>query len=315
MSDPKPGLTLCENAKYERVIRLEPENRSSQIEHLTKNEHFSEAKTKEALKVLILRRFADWLDDVLAEEKPLEGVAAELLAELQAEKKTNAVGSTGEPYDLHSTWSAMTALTQEIKLQGRAFKQLGEKMAPFAGFDESIKKLLATHHEALAGARHIAEEGRADRSQRETEIKREARDLARRELIDVIVEIRGSLTIGLRSAAESQQRLKEYHNFSRLKKIFTDTSADQKYKLEIVHSLQKGYRMGLDRIDEALQQLGVNEILCEDKLFDPRIMNAVDIEDTGDEPDGTVLEVYRTGYMIDAEVLLPAQVKVARNPK
>ena len=93
-----------------------------------------------------------------------------------------------------------------------------------------------------------------------------------------------------------------------------DPSADQKYTLEIVNSLKKGYRMGLDRIDEALQQLGVNEIICEGRPFDPRTMNAVDIEDTGDEPDGTVLEVYRAGYMIDSEVLMPAQVKVARNP-
>jgi molecular chaperone GrpE len=41
-------------------------------------------------------------------------------------------------------------------------------------------------------------------------------------------------------------------------------------------------------------------------------MNAVDIEETRDVPDGTVLEVYRTGYLIDSEVLQPAQVKVAR---
>ena len=94
-----------------------------------------------------------------------------------------------------------------------------------------------------------------------------------------------------------------------------DKSADQNHRLEIVNSLKKGYRIGLDRIDEALQQLGVNEIVCEGKAFDARTMNAVDIEETGEVPDGTVLEVYRTGYMIDAEVLLPAQVKVARNPK
>jgi molecular chaperone GrpE (heat shock protein) len=43
-------------------------------------------------------------------------------------------------------------------------------------------------------------------------------------------------------------------------------------------------------------------------------MNAVDIAETGDVPDGTVLEVYRTGYMIDTDVLQHAQVKVARAP-
>jgi molecular chaperone GrpE len=73
--------------------------------------------------------------------------------------------------------------------------------------------------------------------------------------------------------------------------------------------------MGLDRIDEALQPLGVTEIVCDGKSFDPKVMKAADIEETGKVPDGTVLEVYRTGYMIDAEILQPAEVKVARAPR
>ncbi len=291
------------------------EDRSPQLEPLVLKEHFAEAKTKDALRVLILQRFAGWLDDVLAEEKPLEGVAAELLAELHDRKDSDTADPSDGAYDLHSTWSAMTALNQEIKLQGRAFKQLSEKMTPFAGLDESIDKLLATHQEALSDARRIAEEGRADRTQRESELKLEAHDRARRELIGVIIEIRNSLIIGLRSAAESERKLKEYRNWSRLKNFFIHKSADHNQKLEIVNSLKKGYRMGLERIDEALQQLGVNEIVCEGKPFDPRIMNAVDIEENGDVPDGIVLEVYRTGYMIDTEVLQPAQVKVARAPE
>jgi hypothetical protein len=299
----------------ERISKLKLEDRNPQLEPLVLKEHFVEAKTKDALRVLILQRFAGWLDDVLAEEKPLEGVAAELLAELHDRKDFDAAGPDDGAYDLHSTWSAMTALAQEIKLQGRAFKQLTEKMAPFAGLDASIDKLLATHREALSDARRIAEEGRADRIQRESELKLEAHDRARRELIGVIIQIRNSLIIGLRSAAESEKKLKEYRNRSRLKKLFTRKSVAQNQKLEIVDSLKKGYRMGLDRIDEALQQLGVNEIGCEGKLFDPRLMNAVDIEETMDVPDGIVLEVYRTGYMIDAEVLQPAQVKVARAPE
>jgi molecular chaperone GrpE len=291
---------------------LELEDRNPQLEPVALNEHFPEAKTKEALRMLILQRFSGWLDDVLAEEKPLEGVAAELLAELQDEKGSDIAGPDDDAYDLHSAWSAMTALTQEIKLQGRTFKQLSEKMAPFAGLDQSLKKLLATHHEALSDTRRIAEEGRTDRTQREAEMKLAERDRARRELIGVIIDIREGLIIGLRSAAESQRKLKEKRNRSRLEKIFMYKSTDQNHKLEIVKSLKKGYRMGLDRIDEALQQLGVNEIVCEGKAFDARIMNAVDIEETGEVSDGTVLEVYRTGYMIDTEVLLPAQVKVAR---
>ena len=278
------------------------------------DEHFAEAETKEALRTLILQRFAGWLDDVLAEERPLAGVAEELLAELYDDRETATVGSVAGADDLHSTWSAMTALTQEIKLQGRAFKELNEKMVPLAGLDATIEKLLATHREALSDARRIAEEIRSDRTERETELKLAARSHARRELIGLITEIRDSLVIGLRSAAESQSKLKESPKRSRLKNFFIHSSADQNHALEIVSSLKKGYQMGLDRIDEALQPLGVTEIVCDGKPFDPKVMKAVDIEETGQVPDGTVLEVFRTGYLIDAEVLRPAQVKVARTP-
>jgi molecular chaperone GrpE len=291
------------------------EDRSPQLEPSDLAGNFSEAKTKEALRVLIIQRFARWLDDVLAEEKPLEGVAAELLSELHDEKDPDTAARRVGGYDLHSTWSAMTALTQEIKLQGRAFKALGDKMAPFAGLNESIDNIVASHREALSDARRIADQGRSDRIQRESELKLEVRDRVRRELTGVIIEIRESLIIGLRSAAESRRKLKEDRHRSRLKRFFSSQSVDQNHQLDIVKSLKKGYQMGLDRMDEALQQLGVNEIVCQGQPFDPRIMNAVDIEETSDVPDGTVLEVYRTGYMVDAEVLQSAQVKVARTPE
>ena len=296
---------------------MESADQSPQLELLHLNDHFGAAKTKEALRVLILQRFAKWLDDVLAEEIPLEGVAAELLTELYDGKESDTAGPAEGSYDLHSTWSALTALTQEIKLQGRAFKQLSDKMEPFAGLDASIDRLLAAHRDALSDARRIAEEGRTDRTQRESELKREAHDRVRRELIGIIIDIRDRLILGQRSAHESQQKLNEHRNLLRLDKFpvgkfFFGKTADKNHMLEIVNSLKKGYRMGLDRIDEALQQLGVSEIICEGKPFDPRKMNAVDVEETADVPDGIVLEVYRTGYMIDTNVLQPAQVKVAR---
>lgn len=278
------------------------------------NEHFAEAETKEALRILILQRFSEWLDDVLVEEKPLEGVAAELLAELEGGKEAEAGVPGAGAYDLHSTWSALTALTQEVKLQGRAFKQLSDKMTPFDGLDATIGQLLAKHRESLGEARRIAEEGRADRRQRESELRLAVRDHARHEFIRLIVDIRDSLMIGLRSAAESRKTLKGHRSPSRLRSFFRNKPEVQKYQLDIVDSLTKGYQIGLDRMDESLQQLGVAEIQCVDKPFDPRTMNAVDIEETGEASDGTVLEIYRAGYMIDNDVLRPAEVKVARAP-
>ncbi len=298
----------------EGIAPVKQEDRKFPQNPIFFNEHFAEAETKEALRILILRRFTEWLDEVLAEEKPLDGVAAELLAELDNSKEAKGVDPGAGAYDLHSTWAALTALTQEVKLQGRAFKQLSEQMTPFDGLDATIDKLIAKHLDILHEARRIAEEGRTDRRQRESELKLQAREDARRELISLIVDIRDGLMIGLRSAAESQKKLKNYRSRSRLKSFFRDKFEEHKHQLEIVDSLTKGYRIGLDRMDESLQQLGVAEIQCVDNPFDPRTMNAVDIEETGDISDGTVLQIYRAGYMINNEVLRPAQVKVARTP-
>jgi molecular chaperone GrpE len=293
---------------------VKQEDRNLQQKSMLFNEHFAEAKSKEALKILILQRFAEWLDDVLAEEKPLDGVAAELLAELDDGKEVEDLDPEAGAYDLHSAWSALTALTQEIKLQGRAFKQLSEKMTPFDGLGATIDTLIAKHHDSLHETRRIAAEGRTDRRQRESELKAAARDNARREFIRLMVDIRESLMTGSRSAAEGQKKIKVYRHRRRLRSFFRDKSELQKHQLDIVDSLAKGYRLGLERIDESLQHLGVAEIQCVGHPFDPRTMNGVDIEETGEVPDGTVLELYRAGYMIDNEVLQPAQVKVARAP-
>jgi molecular chaperone GrpE len=272
-------------------------------------------KIKDPVREQILQRFANWLDYVLAEEKPIEGIAAELLSELEDGNGSESVDPDDRADDLYSTWSAMTALTQEVKLQGRAFKQLSDNVDPLVGLSDSIEKLLEAHREALADPPwRIAEEAYAVLSVRENKLKLEAQDLARRGLLTVVIDIRDRLIIGLRSASESRRKLDEYRHSSWLDRIFIKKRAGINHMLEIVSSLKKGYRIGLDRLDETLQQLGVYEIECEGQPFDPRVMNVVDIEETVDVPDGMILEVYRTGYTIDNEVLRSAQVKVARAP-
>ena len=76
----------------------------------------------------ILLSFEAWLDRVLAEEEPPEGLPSEILARLSTESPHSTEGSC----DLYSMWSQMTALVQEVKLQGRSFKQLSDAVAPVA---------------------------------------------------------------------------------------------------------------------------------------------------------------------------------------
>jgi molecular chaperone GrpE len=69
----------------------------------------------------ILSRFEHWLDSALAQEEPPPGIPEEILTG----KDTPADDA---PTDLYTMWAAVTALTQEVKLQGRAFKQLSETL-------------------------------------------------------------------------------------------------------------------------------------------------------------------------------------------
>src|SRR5262249_657852 len=68
------------------------------------------------------------------------------------------------------------------------------------------------------------------------------------------------------------------------------------------------------RLDQVLEDFGVYKIVCEGQPFDPRRMSAVDREPTGDVPEGTVLEVYRSGYEWNGEVFRAPHVKVSCAP-
>ena len=75
---------------------------------------------------------------------------------------------------------------------------------------------------------------------------------------------------------------------------------------EKLAALTKGYELGLERLDQTLAEFNAREIRCEGQPFDPRRMNAIDKEESTRVPEGTVLEVYRSGYEWNGEVFRPA---------
>jgi molecular chaperone GrpE len=81
---------------------------------------------------------------------------------------------------------------------------------------------------------------------------------------------------------------------------------------EAVAALQEGCALSLYRLDEVLAQFDVREIVCQGEPFDPSLMHAVDVEQTEQAAEGTVVEVYRAGYEWKGKVYRPALVKVAR---
>jgi len=85
-----------------------------------------------------------------------------------------------------------------------------------------------------------------------------------------------------------------------------------------VESSDKEYARGMEliyqRLYEALKKLGLEPMSTEGRLFDPHIHQAVEMVDTKDHPDQTILEEYQRGFYFKGKLLKPAIVKVAVNP-
>ena len=81
----------------------------------------------------------------------------------------------------------------------------------------------------------------------------------------------------------------------------------------------KTYVQGLElirqRLFEALKKLGLEPIVAQGEPFDPHIHHAVEMVETEDVPDHTVLDEFQRGYNFKGRLLRPAMVKVAVEPK
>lgn len=80
----------------------------------------------------------------------------------------------------------------------------------------------------------------------------------------------------------------------------------------------KEYARGLEliytRFYEALKKLGLEPIPSDPPIFNPHIHHAVEMVDTKDHPDQTILDEYQKGYYFKGRLLRAAMVKVAVNP-
>jgi molecular chaperone GrpE len=164
-------------------------------------------------------------------------------------------------------WAAMTALTQEVKLQGRAFQRLSETLAA------------------------------------------EAERRGRKESLGALLEIRERLLRGLEGVRGREDLRPGF-----LDRIFARRWRQVEHALAVARALEDGYRLSLGYLDDLLFQFQVLPIECQGLQFDPRRMNAVDVEETSRTAEGTVLFVYRLGYEWNGELFRPAQVRVAKRP-
>jgi molecular chaperone GrpE len=85
-----------------------------------------------------------------------------------------------------------------------------------------------------------------------------------------------------------------------------------------VESTDKEYSNGIEliyqRFYEALKKLGLEPIVSKGQPFDPQIHHAVEMVETDEAPDHTVLDEFQRGYNFKGRLLRPAMVKVAVEP-
>ncbi len=65
------------------------------------------------------------------------------------------------------------------------------------------------------------------------------------------------------------------------------------------------------KLKKLLQSYGITEIEAEGLPFDPNVHESLVTEPSIEHPEGTVLEVYETGYRLGDLVVRPAKVKVS----
>jgi hypothetical protein len=74
-----------------------------------------------------------------------------------------------------------------------------------------------------------------------------------------------------------------------------------------------GQQLLYDRLQTALQAVGVRQLETEGQMFDPALHRAVSTEMRADVPAGTVIGEERKGYTLDGKILRYAEVIVAKN--
>jgi molecular chaperone GrpE len=76
-------------------------------------------------------------------------------------------------------------------------------------------------------------------------------------------------------------------------------------------SLHQGLRMVRWQLTELLKGEGLTPVPTVGQPFDPHVHEAIEQVPSKDQPEGTVVEEVRKGYMLGDEMLRPARVKVS----
>lgn len=154
-------------------------------------------------------------------------------------------------------------------------------------------------------------EGRTTASDAEFEKLRNERD----QYLDRLARLQAEFDNFRKRTAREQLEYRDYAVAEALKSFLPILdSLDRASKSEVsdVEQIRSGIELIDRQFHDALAKLGVQPIPAEGQPFDPNFHQAIQMEDTDEAPDNTVIGEFQRGYKIKDRLLRPAMVRVAR---
>ncbi len=210
----------------------------------------------------LVRQFEQWLDRMSEVEPPPDGIPPDILAEIQAEPSN---GDNLEA-DLYTVTSALTALSGEIGLQGRAFKSLTDTLAPVGQVPARLERIDATQ---TAIAQELA---RCAAAERKIDPLPAAGDV-----LAVLFDVYDRLERALDSFDDGINALRSTPPPTGWRQRLFGPAPSNDHLLESTDALRKGYQLALSRLQAAWEQWGIERIGQVGEPFDPAQMAVIDV--------------------------------------
>lgn len=238
----------------------------------------------------LLRQFEQWVDRMLAGEPPPAGLPQELLEEAEAASAVAPLGTADPACDLYTLFAALTTLTGEIRLQGRAFKQLTDALAPLADVPHQLERL-----------------GNLD-DQQASEVGELL--VSSGDICEVMLDLYDRLERGLRTCDHGIASLRGRKS-GRLRQWMGLTRPAEQAAAS-AEAIRDAAALTLGRLETALHDWGIERIGRIGERFDPSRMTVVHVRADPHAGPATVLEVNRSGYALGGQIKMTARVTVAR---
>jgi molecular chaperone GrpE len=145
----------------------------------------------------------------------------------------------------------------------------------------------------------------------------------RNTLLDRLARSQAEFDNARKRAAREQQEYRDYAQADAIKALLPVIDSFERAlgasSSEDDSSQSLEFRTGVDliykQLQDALLKLGLHPISAKGQTFDPHLHEAIELVDTDEAKDQTVIDELQRGYKLKERLLRPAMVKVARNSR